>query len=357
MKLRVKHSLAYLLTAVLISCMIAGCVRTTATEDYSQTVVAKFGSENIYLDEAAYMARAVQYSYEAVFGSSTDFWNYNYSGNGDTMESMVKESVMQQIYQTRVLVNYANENGIELTDEQETKVAETVADIMKDATYAKAVGATEELLMDIYTENAIANAVYLKLTEDVDTDINEEDYLHKSYDYIKITESSDSTDDVKTQEEEAAEDILAEMKAGTDLEDIVSEYSDADFTVQNSTNSFMLSEELSYGEFAWELAEGECGSTYVEGEGWYILKCTSENDEESRDTAIEDELESRKQDAFTEKYEEIKKTAPKFTVDEDVWALIDFKTAVYVRTDSDAQATDSDAQTASEVAETETTVD
>lgn len=355
MKLRVKHSLACLLAAILVSSMITGCVRTTATSDYSTTIVAKLGSENIYLDEAAYMARAVQYSYEAVFAS--DIWSYDYTGNGDTMESMVKESVMQQIYQTKVLVAYAKANGIELTDKQKTLVADTVAEIMEDSAYAEAVGATEELLMDIYTENAIANLVYLKLTEDTDIDINEEDYLHKSYDYIKVAEDEED----ETDEESIVEDILKAMEAGEELADIVSSYEDSAYTVTNSSNSFMLSEDVAYGEFAWNLTEGECGSTYVEGDAWYILKCTSEKDEDATQTAINDEIESRKDANFEAKYADIKEKADKFSVDEDVWALINFDEAVYVaESTADAEGAEStgDTSTATEPEEeTDSTTD
>ncbi|MGN0298649.1 MAG: hypothetical protein ACI4C1_05625 [Lachnospiraceae bacterium] len=347
MKLRLKHSLVCLLAVVLVTCMLSGCVRTTSTENYSTTVVAKLGSKNIYLDEAAYMARAVQYSYESVFGSSSGFWDYDYTGNGETMEAMVKESVMQQIYQTKVLVAYAEKNNIELNEEQKELVRTTVAGILEDEVYANAVGANEDLLISIYTENALANVVYLKLTEDTDTSIDEAEYLHKAYDYIKVT----ADEDEETDEESVVSDILAAMESGEKIADIVSSYDDTAYKVSNSSNSFMESDDVSYGEYAWTLAENECGSVYIDGEGWYVLKCTSDNDEEAAQSAIDSEIQSRKDKNFDEKYAAIKAEADKFSVDEEIWALISFDEAVYV------EETDTENESGDETASVEDTSD
>ena len=75
----------------------------------------------------------------------------------------------------------------------------------------------------------------------------------------------------------------------------------------------------------------------VEGDGWYVVKCISDDDKEAREAAIEEEIQSREDKMFQEKYEQIKANGKEFTVDEKVWATITFKEAAYVETSTKAE--------------------
>ena len=59
---------------------------------------------------------------------------------------------------------YAKKNGIELSDDQKAKVDEAIEKLQTESEdYLEAVGATDELIEKTYTENAIANLVYMDL--------------------------------------------------------------------------------------------------------------------------------------------------------------------------------------------------
>ena len=53
----------------------------------------------------------------------------------------------------------------------------------------EAVGATDELIEKTYTENAIANLVYMDLVADVDTTVGDDEFLRKKIAYVKLTPS------------------------------------------------------------------------------------------------------------------------------------------------------------------------
>lgn len=199
---------ALALAAVTAAGLMGGCTRLEEKTE-SETVAAEFGGEKIMLDYVMLQMRSAQYSYENMFSAfygTTDFWGQDY-GDGRTIEAYVIDTVMQSIRQTKVLCDYAEENGLSLDDAQKQKVEDAVAKGMEeDEEYREAVGMTEELLRQIYTENALANVAYMKLVEDVDTTVGDDEFIKKDLAYVKLTPSDleeSSSEPVSTAEESA----------------------------------------------------------------------------------------------------------------------------------------------------------
>lgn len=340
MKFKLKNSLVCLLAGCLIAGVLTGCAKDASTDDYSQTVVATYGDEKIYLDEARFFAKLTQYSYEASFGAGQEFWEYNLTGSG-TMESSVKTDVMKKILQTRILCDQAEKDGVTLSEDDKKKVTEKVDQFMKDEEIVEITGATRELLERLYTENALANRQREKMIANVDTNVDEKEFQQKKVEYLYLTED----DDDATDESKVADEILQKLESGKSATDIEKEYEDASYKVQAATVTFGESDDKPYVEEGWKLSKDECATAAVDGDGWYIMRCLDDNDLEAKETAIQAEIKKRQDDEFNKQYEELKKTAPKFTVDEDVWALISFKDAAYV----------APSQTAAESTEAEST--
>ena len=104
-----KKLLAVALAAVLSVSVLAGCGTSVKPESYGTTVVATYGDENIYLDEANMYLRAEQYYYENIYTymyGMTDIWNQQVT-EGVTMKSAVLESVMSMVRQIYVLKDQA----------------------------------------------------------------------------------------------------------------------------------------------------------------------------------------------------------------------------------------------------------
>lgn len=182
-----KYAAAALAAATAVS-TLGGCeqLEKKAPED---TVAVSFGDTNIMLDEITYMIRSMEYTYESYFGSNI-CGNDMGDGSGMTVGDYIKQMSLSQLRQTLVLNEYAKKNGIELSDDQKAKVDEAIEKLQTESEdYLEAVGATDELIEKTYTENAIANLVYMDLVADVDTTVGDDEFLRKKIAYVKMTPS------------------------------------------------------------------------------------------------------------------------------------------------------------------------
>ena len=395
---------AALLAALLAAGSLAGCSQLENKPD-SEIVLAKFGKEAITMDYARVLLNEAQYEYEELFTSIygiENFWNEDLYGNGSTMQANVINSTLAGIRQTKVLNDYAKKNGITLTEEQKALLEDAIgAAFDGKEEYNQTIGLTEDMARTIYTENAVANAVYLNLIEDVDRTVGEDEFIRKDISYVKITPSDleEATEpaaaDAETESaaeetapasaeesagteteadavvteaeaetdaepvsegetalsgeqqaqadaiEAAAADIRERLDAGEEPADLVSAYNEDTryFTVTQSSTTISDTSSYVYTELAFSLSTGETAVYEDEESGsWYVLKCTNDNDEQARESAIHSEIHSREAQLFSEKYADIEAASPKFTVDEDVLAKISFANPLYVKPEETTEA-------------------
>lgn len=282
-----KYAAAALAAATAVS-TLGGCeqLENKAPED---TVAVSFGDTNIMLDEVTYMIRSMEYTYESYFGSnicSNDMGD----GSGMTVGDYIKQMSLSQFRQTLVLNEYAKKNGIELSDDQKAKVDEAIEKLQTEAEdYLDAVGATDELIEKTYTENAIANLVYMDLVADVDTTVGDDEFLRKKIAYVKLTPSE------LTETTAAAE---ATTEASSDEGS-----SEESSSVENTeTKSISKDDETSTEEASSEKASTEEASSEKTSE------LSSESDTEaSNESETLSEEEQERQDAMNDAADKILK--------------------------------------------------
>ena len=282
-----KYAAAALAAATAVS-TLGGCeqLEKKAPED---TVAVSFGDTNIMLDEVTYMIRSMEYTYESYFGSnicSNDMGD----GSGMTVGDYIKQMSLSQLRQTLVLNEYAKKNGIELSDDQKAKVDEAIEKLQTESEdYLDAVGATDELIEKTYTENAIANLVYMDLVADVDTTVGDDEFLRKKIAYVKLTPSE------LTETTAAAE---ATTEASSDEGS-----SEESSSVENTeTESISKDDETSTEEASSEKASTEEASSEKTSE------LSSESDTEaSTESETLSEEEQERQDAMNDAADKILK--------------------------------------------------
>lgn len=287
-----KYAAAALAAATAVS-TLGGCeqLENKAPED---TVAVSFGDTNIMLDEVTYMIRSMEYTYESYFGSnicSNDMGD----GSGMTVGDYIKQMSLSQLRQTLVLNEYAKKNGIELSDDQKAKVDEAIEKLQTEAEdYLDAVGATDELIEKTYTENAIANLVYMDLVADVDTTVGDDEFLRKKIAYVKLTPSE------LTETTAAAE---ATTEASSDEGS-----SEESSSVENTeTESISKDDETSTEEASSEKASTEEAST-EEASSEKTSELSSELDTEaSTESETLSEEEQERQDAMNDAADKILK--------------------------------------------------
>ena len=282
-----KYAAAALAAATAVS-TLGGCeqLENKAPED---TVAVSFGDTNIMLDEVTYMIRSMEYTYESYFGSNI-CGNDMGDGSGMTVGDYIKQMSLSQLRQTLVLNEYAKKNGIELSDDQKAKVDEAIEKLQTEAEdYLDAVGATDELIEKTYTENAIANLVYMDLVADVDTTVGDDEFLRKKIAYVKLTPSE------LTETTAAAE---ATTEASSDEGS-----SEESSSVENTeTESISKDDETSTEEASSEKASTEEASSEKTSE------LSSESDTEaSTESETLSEEEQERQDAMNDAADKILK--------------------------------------------------
>lgn len=289
-----KYAAAALAAATAVS-TLGGCeqLEKKAPED---TVAVSFGDTNIMLDEVTYMIRSMEYTYESYFGSNI-CGNDMGDGSGMTVGDYIKQMSLSQLRQTLVLNEYAKKNGIELSDDQKAKVDEAIEKLQTESEdYLDAVGATDELIEKTYTENAIANLVYMDLVADVDTTVGDDEFLRKKIAYVKLT-SSELT------ETTAANEATTEVSSDEDSSEEASSIENTEAESESASKDVTTSTE----EASSEKASTEAVST-EEASSENVSELSSEaSTEDSTEAETLSEEEQERQDAMNDVADKILK--------------------------------------------------
>lgn len=237
------------------------------------------------------MIRSMEYTYESYFGSNI-CGNDMGDGSGMTVGDYIKQMSLSQLRQTLVLNEYAKKNGIELSDDQKAKVDEAIEKLQTESEdYLEAVGATDELIEKTYTENAIANLVYMDLVADVDTTVGDDEFLRKKIAYVKLTPSE-----------------LTETTAANEATTEVSSDEDSSEEASSIENTEVESESVSKDvTTSTEEASSEKAST-EEASSENVSELSSEaSTEDSTEAETLSEEEQERQDAMNDAADKILK--------------------------------------------------
>ena len=284
-----KYAAAALAAATAVS-TLGGCeqLEKKAPED---TVAVSFGDTNIMLDEVTYMIRSMEYTYESYFGSNI-CGNDMGDGSGMTVGDYIKQMSLSQLRQTLVLNEYAKKNGIELSDDQKAKVDEAIEKLQTESEdYLDAVGATDELIEKTYTENAIANLVYMDLVADVDTTVGDDEFLRKKIAYVKLTPS-------ELTETTAANEATTEVSSDEDSSEEASSIENTEAESESASKDVTTStEEASSEKASTEEASSENVSEFS----------SEASTEDSTEAETLSEEEQERQDAMNDAADKILK--------------------------------------------------
>lgn len=294
-----KYAAAALAAATAVS-TLGGCeqLEKKAPED---TVAVSFGDTNIMLDEVTYMIRSMEYTYESYFGSNI-CGNDMGDGSGMTVGDYIKQMSLSQLRQTLVLNEYAKKNGIELSDDQKAKVDEAIEKLQTESEdYLEAVGATDELIEKTYTENAIANLVYMDLVADVDTTVGDDEFLRKKIAYVKLTPS-------ELTETTAADEATTEVSSDEDSSEEASSIENTEAESESASKDVTTSKEEASSENAsTDAASTEAVST-EEASSENVSELSSEaSTEDSTEVETLSEEEQERQDAMNDAADKILK--------------------------------------------------
>jgi foldase protein PrsA len=374
-----KRIISRVLVFVLAIGMIfaTGCSKKENTASTAKQLVVTVGDQKVYLDEMMYYiyameANANQYEqlYQQYYGTS--YWDMEVE-EGLTVRDQMKTYVMDTAVMYTILYNKAVAEGYTLTDEEKTTAQTNAESLLSQITeeQLKITGFTTESLVAVQEKLALGERYYNDLIEGFDIDdqaitdtVNKDENRQYNTEFLSVSTVTydDSyqqvalSDEKKAAAKEAITSALEQAKAGDAFADIATALTTDDLTVSTSTLNFVKddgSAEANYQEAAMKLENDALTDGIIETDtAFYVIKMVDNNSTESYDTAVEEAIATAENDAFTTKYEEIKK---EYTITENakVWdgIVMGKTTIVEVTTTPEATTTPEEATTTPEATE------
>ena len=273
--------------------------------------------------------------YEASLGS--EIWSAK--TDSGTVEERLKESVLAKVAQIKVMNLLAAENEIVL-DEEEDEIISAAAkeyyDSLSDAEKAAMNNVTYEDIVQIYTEQAVANKFYDYLIKDINPEISDdeartitvEQILIKTYTLDAGGNKTPFSDEKKRVALSTAREVMIRLGEGRSFDELMAEYNEADEDIISFGKGEM---EEAYEEAAFNLGNDEVSGIVETSDGYVILRCVSTFDREQTEANKLRIVAQRKREVFGAQYDAFVSTLTK-DLNEKLWEKITLVNDENVRT-------------------------
>ena len=311
---------------LLAGALLKGCgkgkdgSKLVITKTLGKNEIFRIGDEICTTPEIMVFFTTTQCEYEKVYGAQ--IWNT--SLDGVSLETYVKDKVLEKAAQIKSMYLLAKSKGIELEERDKSFAKSAAKDYCGQMTEAQRdnLGIKEETVQKLFEEYALANKVYLEITGDVNPEISDDEARIITIQHILIRTSSRDAEgnrvEFQTAQKNAAYEeamsIWEEANAGkVSFEELAARYSE-DPTVQYSFGKGEMDPAIE--AVAFQLETGQI-STVVESEsGYHVLKCISTYDSEETQENKKKILADRRNEVFGEVYDAFVETLARKLNDE-----------------------------------------
>jgi len=329
-----KKKAAVMIAMVLVlSFVLAGC--SGSSLNGSETV-ATLDDTNITLGEFNLLLRYQQAQMETYYGGifGAGFYQQDISGDGTIYGEAAKEDLLGDFERMYILEAEAPNYGVALTDEEKAAVTEAASKFLSDNTDGakKALAADQAAVEHVLTLMTLNDKMYDALTEDVDTEVSDEEAAQKKIAYVLVSKRGTETDadgnPVNLAEEEIAEkkeqlqSVLDAAKESKDLSAAAEAAELSASTVTYGADSTSPVEEVRAA--ADKLADGELAELIETENAIYAVQMVSTFDRDATDSRKTSIINERREALFNEKYAKLQE-AHTFTPVEDALAKLTFE--------------------------------
>ena len=309
-----KKAVVCIALAAMMTISLPGCGRkdknaTLETGTVSDnSVVMLVGNEPVRFSEIKDYCYFLKCQYEGNFGE--ELWNYPI-GDSETIGDQAKQEIVNMITQLKIICAKAKEENITLTADEQDEALRQAEELVANATKKdkKEYKLSVQELTEIYKENALASKMFYIATDDADTNISDEQARQVSLQYVQILTNGTNKNGVQVKMDEQTKKKalkrairLAQEAART--EDFLTfaqqntEAQQAELTIGRDTDKL----EKTVVDAAFSMQTGEI-SEVIEGEqGYYILYCVNQEDEEATRQRKEEIIQERQTAMFMDKY-------------------------------------------------------
>ncbi len=277
------------------------------TTGFGKEDVFRIGSGVCTVPELMVYLTNTANQYESVYGSLV----WNISLDGVSLEENVKETVLAKIAQIKTMCLLADARGVALDEEEEKKAKLAAVEYVSslNETEKELMGASEEVVLQLYSEYALADKVYQFIIQDVNPEISDDEARTITVQHILLrTYTTDGagmrveySDKVRqTVYDKACEIYRMAVEEGQDFVDLATRYSE-DTAVTCSFGKGEMEQE--FEEAAFMLETGEVSQVIRTQSGYHIIKCISTFDREQTDLNKQNIVEERRREVFGQEYD------------------------------------------------------
>lgn len=294
-----------------ISCYQLDTPKKVETKIQMQTkageLMALIGDTHVYYNEAMVYLKSVQSTYESEYGKN--IWGADIFGNGNSFGSMIKDEVIKQITELKIIKAKAEEMGVSL-DEEERATAKAYAKEHYEGLTAKDIKQyriTRELLEMVYEDNLLANKMFENRTINVDTNVSDveakqitvQDILIYGVEFDEAGNRLELSKEEKKSALNKVKVLLKDAKKTTDFHALAEANSQADtveYTFGKGTGPKQFGKAIE--QAALSLKTGEVSDIITTDNGWHILYCVSDFNQDATTQVKEKIIEKRRTKMF-----------------------------------------------------------
>ena len=299
----------------------------------SGELMAMIGDTRVYYNEAMVYLKSAQQNYETTYGK--DVWNADILGNGETFGSMIKDEVIHQITELKIIRAEAEKEGITLSEE-ELADANAYAKEHFEGLSSEDISKyliTEELLRQVYADNLLAEKVFENKTINVDNKVSDleakqitiQQILINSVHYDAEGKTTELSAEEKAEAYEKVQNLLEQAKTTDDFRALAEANSESE-TIEYTFGRGEGPKEYSssFEQAAFTLKTGQISDIISTDYGWHILYCVSDNNEDATTQRKEEIINQRRSELFAQLYEEWSANYD-IVVNSEAWKAISFE--------------------------------
>ena len=312
MKEMIKRTAVVTLAGVMAAGMLTGC--GSKTLDGTKTVATIDGTD-IPLGIVSLYARQQQEQTTAMYlsfmGSADNIWDTS-DDSGETYGEQAVDSSLKAVELMYLLKEKAADYNIEITDDEETAIADAASQFMSDNSEEtiKELGVTEDQVKTLLELRTIQQKIHDPIVAEGNITVSDDEANQSSFTYVSISTSGDDiTDDEKAEKKEQAQEILDKMKEDptADMSEVAKEVDDSysavqgNFTVKESDDEDSSAYPEEVLTVLRGLTEGEVASDIIETDtGYYVVRLDKVLDEDATASKRESLQSSKEEDYYTE---------------------------------------------------------
>lgn len=290
--------LAVLLSAAVLAGSFTGCglLRNTEivfTTGLSGNQLFKIGKSVCTLPEAMIYVMDYQRQYEGVYG--VEMWEHDFGGV--TFEEYVKDTIVDQLASMKAITLLAGDYDVALSSDEENQVSQAAQEYF-DALSTDQIEHMDLELKDVeglYRDHALSGKVYEEITKDVNTEVSDDEARIITVQQIRLDSS------------ETAQTVKEQLDSGRDFAAVASAYSlDSQITYTFGRGEH----DSAYEEAAFVLENDQVSDIIETEDGYYILKCVNNFDQEATEANKITMVEKRRDELFESVYDQLVAETP-----------------------------------------------